>query len=165
MFSGLKALGHNEEIDKYLTDGPNPERRHRPIVNGFDNCPHYPVMENPSGETTWEKKSAYEIVADIQTGFAMIQQLSVGRFDYLKDAFTIIIPPSRVRCLKKRFPYLGIDVETYIQKGLLASFSCFYYEGVARTLENSGWEGSAEFIVGTKLPEEERVIMYTQYGI
>ena len=159
-----QVIASDDSIEKYLTYGPDPERRHRPIVNGFDNRPHYPVMENPDGETTWEKKTAHEILVDIQKGISMIQQLLNRRGNPITGHFSIAVPPSRVRYLKKIVPYFGVDVESYIQMASIP-FSVFYYDQRAIILEDSGWEGSAEFIVGAILPEGTNVVCHTQYGI
>ena len=108
-----QALCGKDGIDKYLTHGTNPPNHH-PIVNGWDNRPHYPVMENIFGEMEWEKKGTYEIVADITKGVAEVQKLSLGNFIPTKHLFFIGLPPSRAEFLQKEFCF-GKTVEWYIR--------------------------------------------------
>ena len=155
-----QALCGKDGIDKYLTHGPNPPKH--PIVNGFDNKPHYPVMESPTGETTWDKKSPFEIVADFNKGVAEVQERSRGIFIPSKDEFCIAIPPSKLKYLKKKSSY-GVDVEWYIRQ-------CWpkaeiFSQGPTELLETSGWNGSSEFVVCWCSPQFMEGLWYTQYGI
>ena len=77
--------------------------KHRPVVSGANGLPMYPVLENSNGDSLWELKSPYEIVADINRGVAGLAQLSHGLFCPTDDFFAIVIPPSRKRFLKKEF--------------------------------------------------------------
>ena len=156
-----QALCGKDGIDKYLTHGPNPTKYH-PIVNGFDNRPHYPVMESPDGFLEWDKKTTHEIVTDINCGVAKIQERSRGIFIPSKDYFCIAIPPSKLKYLKKKFPY-GVDVEWYIRQ-------CWpkaeiFSQSPTELLETSGWNGSSEFIVCWSSPQFIEGLWYSQYGI
>ena len=162
-----QAMGKGEGIEKYLTTGPNPEKRHYPIVNGWDNRPHYPVMENTFGEMGWEKKSPHEIVADINKGVAEVKKLSRGQFIPSEHKFDIVIPSSKKDCLKKEFPY-GVDVEWYI-RNCWKNIEVRYLEPMRDgLLEKTGYNGSSEFIVSYFWLSENYTpwrFVYSQYGI
>ena len=153
-----------EGIEKYLTTGPNPEKRHYPIVNGWDNRPHYPVMENTFGEMGWEKKSPYEIVADIHTGVAMMQEMSKGIFTPSEDYFAIALPPSREKYLRKEFDNFGRDVLDYIHTCFAKADIICDYQYTSR-YEDSGYKKSAEFSILYVTPQTRDVMFATQYGI
>ena len=164
-----QAMGKGEGIEKYLTTGPNPEKRHYPILNGWDNRPHYPVMENTFGEMGWEKKSPYEIVADINKGVAEVQKQSFGSFIPTKHSFLIGLPPSRTEFLQKEFCY-GNTVEWYI-RNCWPNAELWNHYLAAAFLEDSGYDGSAEFFVmcsafrGSMGFIDKRTFAYSQYGI
>ena len=160
-----QAMGKGEGIEKYLTTGPNPEKRHCPIVNGFDNRPHYPVMENTFGEMGWEKKSPGEIVADITRGVAKMQEMSKGIFTPSEDYFAIALPPSREKYLRKEFDNFGKDVLHYIHTCFAKADIICDYQYTSR-FEESGYEKSAEFSILYVTPHPPRDVMFvTQYGI
>lgn len=159
-----QAMGKGEGIEKYLTTGPNPEKRHYPIVNGWDNRPHYPVMENTFGEMGWEKKSPGEIVADITRGVAKMQEISKGMLKPDMDFFAIAIPPSRAQFWEKKFQHLGTDV-WYFVRNCWPKAIIFHESHHTRKLEDSGFLKSAEISIGYCPPNSCEPIFFTQYGI
>ena len=156
-----------EGIEKYLTTGPNPEKRHYPIVNGWDNRPHYPVMENTFGKMGWEKKSPYEIVADINKGVAEVQKQSYGSFIPTRYSFLIGLPPSRTKYLHQELCF-GKTVEWYI-RNCWPNAELWNHGLAAAFLEDSGYDGSAEFFVlWTRIDLDKGICAtcaYSQYGI
>lgn len=161
-----QALCGKDGIDKYLTHGPNPPK-HYPIVNGWDNRPHYPVMENTFGEMGWEKKSPYEIVADINKGVAEVQKQSYGSFIPTRYSFLIGLPPSRTKYLQQELCF-GKTVEWYI-RNCWPNAELWNHGLAAAFLEDSGYDGSAEFFVlWTRIDLDKGICAtcaYSQYGI
>ena len=160
------ALGVASAIPQAMGKGEGIER-HYPIVNGWDNRPHYPVMENTFGEMGWEKKSPYEIVADINKGVAEVQKQSRGNFIPTKHSFLIGLPPSRTEFLQKEF-YFGKTVEWYI-RNCWPNVELWNHSLAAEFLEDSGYDGSAEcFVLWTYVRLDmglATVFAYSQYGI
>lgn len=116
----------------------------RPVFIDEDGLTHYPVMERLDGETMWEKKSPYEILADINIGIARVQEMSFGNFEPSKDFFGIMLPRSRIAYLHKKLQP-GIDIQWFIKHCWpnASIFSGVFLDG----LDHSGYAGSAEFIV------------------
>ena len=157
----VKVFGNSEEIQK------SAEEVSLPVIKGFDNKPHYPVMRNQNGEMSWEEKNAFEIVTDINKGVAEVQKLSRGQFIPSEHKFDIVIPSSKKDCLKKEFPY-GVDVEWYI-RNCWKNIEVRYLEPMRDgLLEKTGYNGSSEFIVSYFWLSENYTpwrFVYSQYGI
>ena len=136
---------------------------HRPVVTGADGLSICPVWENPNGDSLWELKTPYEIVADINRSVAELAKLAHGLFCPTDDYFGIIIPPSRKRFLNKEFLGYRRDVEDYIKSAWPNSdIICGTY---THFLEDLGYGNSAEFVVGRHFLEYGKTLVFSQYGI
>ena len=159
-----QAFGRKDGIDKYLTDGPDPNKPYCPIFKGNGDCLHYPVMANTDGWMEWEKKSALEIIADLNRGVAKLKELSRGALEPTKGEFSVVVPQSRAKYLFKKLPY-GNDVMWYINNCWpKASVGCWEKSWV----ETGGWNSSAEVIVACCVYNNgifKEIVAYPQYGI
>lgn len=135
----------------------------RPVVTGANGLPMYPVCENPNGNSLWELKTPYEIVADINRGVAGLAELAHGMFRPTDDYFAIIIPPSRKRFLNKEFLGYRRDVEDYIKSTWPNSEIICGIE--TNFLEELGFGNSAQFVVGRHFLEYGKTLVFSQYGI
>ena len=156
-----KVLGSSGEVSPKLMADENP------VVNGWDNRPHYPVWKNHNGDRGWDKKSAYDIATDIIRGANEVRAQLHGNFSPDKHEFTIGIPHSKMKYLKKKF-VSGIDVEGYIRSAWPKAEIWHGYP--SELLSGLGYNLSAEFFVEyLYVPDdiflEPIIFSFSQYGI
>ena len=137
------------------------------MITGWDGKPHFPAWKDLNGERSWEKKSAFDIATDITRGANELLLQSHGNFSPYKHEFTIGIPHSKMKYLKKKF-VSGIDVEGYICS---AWPKAKIWDGYpSELLSGLGYNHSAEFFVTHRyIPDyiclEPIIFSFSQYGI
>ena len=74
------------------------------------------VATGSSGYTTWDKKTFFEIQADIRTGIATLREQTKNLFNPLKDAFVLDISLDKVDYLDVTSTYTLDSVKDWLTK-------------------------------------------------
>lgn len=92
------------------------ENRTYGFLNDPNQSPYKTVATGSSGETTWDKKTFFEIQADIRTAISTLREQTKNLFNPMKDPFVLAISLDKVDYLGVTSTYTLDSVKDWLTK-------------------------------------------------